>query len=145
MKKSKDISYKVKSELICGSSFQEVWKKAQLSYKKIKSRTKRKPYVKCKFFKKEKIFFDYYWIHLSHKSPKIRLARLKLFDCAIELIEKTIKKPTIKTNPNKKSELLYRFYGIIRMNEKFVVQIKEDQKKQNKFLMSVYENRKPPL
>lgn len=41
-------------------------------------------------------------------------------------------------NPNNSKEMLYRFYGTDANNEIFCVQIKENLKKKQKFLISVF-------
>jgi hypothetical protein len=127
--------WKVKTNLIKGTSYREIYKKSFNTFKLIKSRTKRKPHLRSKFFKR-KVFFDYFWKHLNQKPRRQRKERLKYFDCAIDLIENSLYKPTIKTNPNKLSESLYRFYGQTINKGKFVVQIKET--KDSLQLMSIF-------
>ncbi len=63
---------------------------------------------------------------------------MKYFACAVELIQKSRFEPKTKENPNKQNELLHRFFGITADNELFCVQIKEDKKKDQKFLISVF-------
>ena len=63
---------------------------------------------------------------------------MKYFGCAIELIQKSKFEPKSKENPNKQSEILHRFYGFTADNEIFCIQIKEDKRKDQKFLISVF-------
>jgi hypothetical protein len=63
---------------------------------------------------------------------------MKFFGCAIVLIKRSNFEPKSKENPNKPGEILHRFYGVTSENELFCVQIKEDKKKGQKFLISVY-------
>ena len=66
------------------------------------------------------------------------MRRLKYFACVIELIQKSRFAPTSKKNPNKSKEMLHRFYGLTADNELFCIQIKEDVKNKQKFLISVF-------
>lgn len=131
-------AYHTKASKFTGTDYHEVYKKAFDSYKKIKARSKRTPYVRSAYFKKDKIFISFFWEHLKQKSWKDRDRRLKYFDCAIELICHSNFEPITKENPNKPSELLHRFAGITRENDLFFVQIKEDRKTDKKWFMSVF-------
>jgi hypothetical protein len=62
---------------------------------------------------------------------------MKYFRAAIELIQNSKNEPEIKKNPNKPSEIFYRFAGLTAEREIFFVQIKENKKKQ-KFFMSCF-------
>lgn len=122
-----------------GSDFSEVNRKAHGLYQKLKKRTKRRPYIRSAYFNKEKIFLDIFWHHLFEKSNwGDRIRRLKYFSCAIVLITQSRFEPRTKENPNKKSELLHRFAGVTKDHELFYVQIKEDKRSGQKFLISVF-------
>jgi hypothetical protein len=132
-------AYKTKLKQLSGSSYKEVHKKAEDHFKKIQIKTKRRPYVRSAYFKKNKIFLGLFWSHLYNKTNlKDKIRRLKLFPCAVELIQKSTFEPTSKENPNKKSEILHRFGGITGNNELFYVQIKEDKRSGEKFLISTF-------
>jgi hypothetical protein len=45
------------------------------------------------YFKKEKIFFDYFWAHLKQKGPKERFKRLKFLRSALEVIQNSRNSP----------------------------------------------------
>ena len=133
------IPYEVKAGKLSGTSYEEVHKTVMLVYKKIKSRTKRKPYVRSAYFTKQKIFFDFFWVHLSEKkSRKVKTNRLRYFPCAIELVRKSMNKPISKENPNNTSEILHRFAGLTKDRELFFVQIRENKRTDRKYLMSVF-------
>ena len=124
---------------MAGTDFHEVCKKAERIYKPIKNRTKRKPYVRSAYFKKDKIFINLFWQHLfDKKNWRDRTRRLKYFNCALELIRHSKFEPKSKENPNKKSEILHRFAGVTCDNDLFFVQIKEDKKIGHKWLMSIF-------
>lgn len=131
--------YKTKAKIITGSDFHEVHQRAFGLYVEIKKKSKRRPYIRSVFFNKNKIFLDLFWHHLFEKKNwRDRVRRMKFFGCAIELIQKSRFQPKTKENPNKTSELLHRFYGVSADDQLFYVQIKEDKKKDQKFLISVF-------
>ena len=131
--------YHTKTTKLAGTDFREVHKKAFNLYQQIKKKTKRKPYVRSAYFKKDKIFLDLFWIHLfDKKNWRDRMRRLKYFPAAIELIRHTRFEPKSKENPNKSSEILHRFTGVTSENDLFFVQIKEDKKTSKKWLISVF-------
>lgn len=130
--------YKTTKNKIAGTSFHEVNKTAEQLFKLIKSRTKRTPYVRSKYFKKEKVFITLFWAHLFEKHEKDRMRRLKFFDCAIDLIKNSNFDPETRENFKKKDELLHRFCGITKNKEVFVVQIKENKRTKRKDLISIY-------
>lgn len=131
--------YKTKAKKFSGTEFREVHKPAFGLYTKIKKRTKRRTYVRSAYFKKEKIFLDLFWHHLFEKSNwRDRVRRMRYFGCAIEVIQNSSFKPNQTRNPNDYNEMLYRFYGADANGEVFCVQIKENLKKKQKFLISVF-------
>jgi len=132
------ILYRTKINKLSGTSYIEVRKEALIIFNKIKKKTKRKPYIRSAYFNKQKIFFDYFWIHLHQKNPRERFKRLKYFEAAIDLIKNSRNKPIFKQNPNKKTEIIYRFAGLIKNKEKFYVQIKENTRSKRKYLMSCF-------
>lgn len=130
--------YVTKYQAARGVHYKEVEKKALITFKDIKSRTKRTPYVKSKYFKSEKIFLNLFWSHLYQKHEKDRTRRLRFYDCAIDLIRNTALAPESRENFKQKDELLHRFYGRTKLNEKFIVQIKENKRTHRKDLISIY-------
>jgi len=132
------IAYQTKVKKIGATRYKEIWKKVRIYWSKVKRRTKRKPYVRSAYFNKQKIFFDFFWIHLSQKSPKQRRKRLQYFPCAVDLIKQSKNKPASKINPNKSTEILHRFAGLTKNKELFFVQIKENIKTDRKQLMSIF-------
>lgn len=133
------IPYQTKFSKLPGTSYKEVYKHAQSVFKKIKHRTKRKPYVRSKYFNKQKVFFDFYWIHLyQSKGDKERTKRLKYFLAAADLLENSRNEPISKENPNKRTEILHRFAGLTKEKDLFFVQIKENKRTGNKYFMSCF-------
>lgn len=130
------IPYKTKINENSGTNLGEVYKSAYRIFHDIENSTRRKPYIRSAYFKKEKIFLDYFWAHLKQKNPKERYKRLKLFAPTIDLIKNSKAQPTIKVNPNNKHEIFYRFAGQTKKTL-FIVQIKEDKNK-SKNLMSCF-------
>lgn len=132
------IPYQTKAEKLPGTSYKEVYKKARAIFAAIRSQTKRKPYVRSAYFHRQKIFFDFFWAHLSQKSIPERIRRLKYFEVAIEVIRKSRNHPESMQNPNKKTEILHRFAGLTKNKELFFVQIKEHKRTGRKQLMSIF-------
>lgn len=131
--------YQTKIRKLTGTDFREVYWKACGFYRQIKKRTKRRPYIRSIYFKKDKIFLELFWQHLFEKPNwRDRTRRLKYFPCAIELIQKSRFQPISKENPNKRSEILHRFTGITPNGYLFRIQIKEDKRTNQKWLISVY-------
>jgi len=132
-------AYKTKSRRLPGTHWHQVIEKAFGQYKIIKSKTKRRPYIRSAYFDKEKIFLGLFWHHLHEKTNiRDKTRRLKYFPCAIELVQNSKVKPATKINPNRQEELLHRFAGVTPEGEGFSVQIKEDNKSGQKWLISVF-------
>ncbi|OGH68028.1 MAG: hypothetical protein A3C15_00540 [Candidatus Magasanikbacteria bacterium RIFCSPHIGHO2_02_FULL_50_9b] len=132
-------AYKTKANKITGITWAEIGKKAMMHFKIIAARTKRRPYVRSAYFRKEKIFLELFWHHLYEKqNVRDKARRAKYFLCAIELIEHSRIAPTVKENPNRHGEMLYRFFGTAANGDAFVVQIKEVKRTGEKWLMSVF-------
>ncbi|SRR3989339_69095 len=136
--------YKTRTHKFHGTHFHVVHKQAFGLYTKIKKKSKRRTYIRSAYFDKEKVFLDLYWHHLFEKSNwRDRVRRMQYYGCAIELLENSHFAPNSTKDPNKPSEMLYRFYGTSADNELFCVQIKENLKKKQKFLISVYPTEGP--
>ena len=132
------IPYQTKIKKLSGTSYSEIKKEALVLFKQIKTKTKRRPYIRSAYFNKDKIFFDYFWTHLFQKNPKERMKRLKYFEAALEVIKKSRSHPTSEENPHKKGEMLHRFIGLTKDEELFYVQIKEDKRSGKKYFMSCF-------
>jgi len=130
--------YKVNCSTLPGSGFKEVHRHALIFYNRIKARTKRRPYVRCAYFRKSKIFLGIFWTHLFEKNWRDRTRRLKFFSAAIYLIRNSRFDPVSNENPNRKSEILHKFYGKTSDNKRFCVQIKENKRNSQKFFISVF-------
>ena len=131
--------YKTKAERLKGTNFHEVHKKAFCIYLKIKRKSKRIPYIKSAYFKKNKVFLTIFWQHLWDKEKwQDRMRRLKYYAAAIDLIQKNKFEPKSKENPNKNDEILHRFSGVTKDNYLFYVQIKENKKSSRKDFISVF-------
>ncbi len=131
-------AYQSKFRKLPGTNYKEVYPSASAIFKQIKSRTKRKPYIRSAYFNKEKVFLDYFWQHLRQKNLKDRTRRLKYYQGALDLIKNSKLEPTSKQNPDRSSEILHRFVGLTRNKEVFFVQISENKKTDQKYFMSVF-------
>ena len=114
--------YKTKTDKLTGTDFHEVNQKASVLYQKIKRKSKRRPYVRSTYFNKDKVFLGLFWQHLFDKPNwRDRVRRLKYFPCAIELIKNTKFEPISKENPNKQAEILHRFAGATKANDRELI------------------------
>lgn len=130
--------YKTKTHKLSGTHWPRLLKTAFGQYREIKSKSKRRPYVRSAYFDKQKVFLGLFWQHLHEKNLRDKARRVAYFPCAIELIQKTRYKPTSKENPNRKEEIVHRFAGSTPDNEIFFVQIKEDGRTNQKWFMSAF-------
>lgn len=131
--------YKTRAKKLAGTEFKEVHKRAFGFYQEIRRKSKRRPYIRSTYFKKDKIFLGLFWQHLYEKRHYVdQVRRMRFFVCGIELIRFTLYDPESKENPNKKSEILHRFARMANGNELFFVQIKEDKRTGEKFLISIF-------
>lgn len=118
-------------------TYSEVRNVALAEYRLKSKKTKRRTYIRAQYFHKEKIFLSIFWEHLYDKSPKERKQRLRYYKCALDLLEHSKVPPTRRINPNKETEILYRFLGEVQ-NELFAVQVKEDLNSGHKYFISVF-------
>lgn len=131
--------FQSKYSSIPGTSYSESVKQARHEYHIIQKRTpRRQPYVRSKYFTKDKIFINEFWKHLEQKSWGDRARRVKLFLCGIDLVRNNTYDPEFQQNPNKPQEVFYRFVGKTKEGELFYVQIKENKRTQRKDLMSIF-------
>lgn len=131
--------YKTKIRKLSGVHWHQVHEKAFDQYKSIRRKTKRRPYVRSPYFQKEKVFLQLFWNHLYEKTNiRDKTRRLKYFPCAIELIENSKVKPTTQVSKEEPNIHLHRFAGITPEGDNFFVQIKEERKRGQKWLMSVF-------
>jgi hypothetical protein len=114
-------------------------KKPLLSIKKSKNKANAvHTYVQL-IFNKEKIFLPLFWQHIWDKQKwQDRMRRLKYFKAALELIRFTRFDPISKQNPNHPEEILHRFAGATLKKGLFYVQIKENKKTKQKYLISIF-------
>lgn len=131
-------AYQSKFRKLPGTKYRQVYPVALNIFKQIKSKTKRKPYIRSAYFNKDKIFLDYFWQHLREKNLRDRTRRLKYYQCGLGLIRKSKIEPTSRQNPDRSSEILHRFVGLTKDKEIFFVQISENKKTDQKHFMSVF-------
>lgn len=134
--------YQTSTVPLTGTSYKEVYHKARDLYSTIRKRTKRRPYIRSAFFDKDKVFLQLFWNHLHEKlNFRDKTRRVKLFPCAVELIRESRFNPESKQNVDRPSEILHRFAGKTKTGQLFFVQIKEEKKTGEKWLVSVFEVR----
>lgn len=132
-------AYKSKFSPLSGSSVSELMKLARYEYHAIQKRTPRRvPYVRSKYFTKDKIFINNFWDHLNQKPPQDKVRRLKLYLCAIDTLRNSPLIPDSIQNPNNRGEMLHRFSATTKDGMSFSVQVKENKKTGRKDFMSVF-------
>ena len=132
-------AYQTKAKKIKGTDFREVRRKSFSIYQQIAKKTKRRPYVRSAYFGKDKIFLGLFWQHLFDKQKwQNRMRRLHYFEAGIELIRCSRINPQSKENPNKSNEILHRFFGLTADGCLFCVQIKENKRTGQKYLISIF-------
>lgn len=134
--------YKTKVGKLTGKDYPDLYKKAFNIYKQIKQRTKRKPYIRSVYFRKDKIFLELFWQHLHQKNWRDRKRRIRYYPCAIELIRHSHINSISTDNPNNPSEILHKFSGITPDKNIFYVQIRENKRNNQKHLMSIFPEQK---
>lgn len=135
--------YKSKAVLLVGSSYDEVLERARKEHKKIENVTKRQPYVRSTYFKKDKIFISTFWTHLMQKHRKDRMKRLKLYSAAIDLMRNSHCEPETIFKKGDLSTILHRFYGVTKDGVEYCVQVKQDKRSGRKDFMSVFDRKAP--
>lgn len=136
--------YHTKKYPLPGTSWNEVAPRARTLLRTIAHRTRRRPYIRSVYFNKQKIFFTYFWKHLSQKPFPEQLRRLKYLPCGLELIERSRLAPLSRDDTERPNELWHRFAGITPNNHIFYVQIKEFKRTGKKELMSIFPLQKIP-
>lgn len=129
--------FRSKFKKISGAEYKAIYKTAHSCYKQLVDNPRRNPYIRSRYFNKEKIFLDVFWIHLSQKRWNDRLRRLKYFICAIDLVKNSTVAPVSVVHEDPKA-VLYRFAGVSNCGGQFYVQIKHEKKSGRKWLMSIF-------
>ena len=132
------IPYQTKTTTLAGTSYSEVYRVARRCCSDIAHTTRRKPYVRSAYFRKEKVFLDLFWSHLHAKTPRDRFRRLKYYAAALDLLRHGRNPPAAKPNPNRLGEVLHRFAGLTKDRELFFVQVKESVRTHRKDFLSCF-------
>lgn len=132
------IPYQTKQPVIHGTRYESIRREALQIFSIVEKKTKRQPYIRSAYFKKQKVFLKLFWSHLFQKNPRDRVRRLRYLRAALDVIQYTKAEPFSQQNPHKKGELLYRFAGLTKEGELFYVQIKENKRTGHKYFMSCF-------
>jgi hypothetical protein len=130
--------YKSKYEPLPGSSYDEVIPRAHREHNAIRRRTKRQPYVRSRYFNKDKVFLNIFWNHLVQKRRGEQTARARLYLCAIDLLRNTPHSPDSIFSYENPNTVLHRFYGATNGDQLFYVQVRQNKKSGRKDFMSVF-------
>ena len=128
-------TYHSKHRQIPGTDYREVMKNARKEYVKVQKLTKRQPYVRSKYFSRDKVFITIFWNHLAQKRKGEQIVRAKLLLPAFDLLRNTPHEPESIVDSGR---MLHRFYGKTADGVEFAVQVKHDIKTGRKDFMSVF-------
>lgn len=132
------LAYKCRMHPLPGSSAEELTRLARKHYHQIQKRTPRRtPYVRAKYFQADKIFINNYWDHLKQKSRKERVARLRLYPCALEVLQQSTFPPVVTRLSISPHKSYFRFLGKTNTSN-FYVQVQVNNKSGRKDLMSAF-------
>lgn len=138
MAKKSQSPYRCKTKPFGGTQYVQIAPQARVAFKVHQKRTKRRPYIRSVYFNKEKIFFDFFWQHMSQKSLPDRARRLKYFSCALELLRECHHDPETFIDSAQSHIIRHRFVGIAPDGVEFFVQVKEDKRTNRKQLISIF-------
>jgi len=130
--------FKTKNKRLSGTRYEDVYDQAFGLYDKIKKLTKRRPYIRSTYFKKQKVFVEVFRQHLYQKNWRDRARRMRFFPAGIELIKESNLPPKSSDNPNSPNETLHKFTGKTADGCLFYVQIKENKRNGEKTLLSIF-------
>ena len=130
--------YKSKYGKLPGTSYDEVIRNAHKEHNVIRRRTKRQPYIRSRYFNKDKVFLNIFWSHLVQKRRGEQTARARFYLCAIDLLRNTPHAPDSIFSSGKPNEALHRFFGVSKAGELFYVQVRQNKKTGRKDFMSVF-------
>lgn len=131
--------YQSKYGQLPGTTLDRAFRAAHKYHDTIKNRNpRRRPYVRSRYFKKDKIFLTLFWGHLVEKNRKEQLRRVRLYKAAIDLVRNTVQNPITIQDSTQADIMLHRFYGVTRDGVNFCVQVKQNQRSGRKDLMSAF-------
>lgn len=121
------------------TSHKEVYSSARNEYHRIERRNSRRmPYVRSAYFKKEKVFINIFWEHVKQKNYGEQAERLKYYNPAIDLIVNAGQRDLVASHQIEVNVLLYRFEGKTQDGYIYFVQLKQNLRTGRKDFMSVF-------
>lgn len=137
-------AYRSKYSVLSGTSYQEIMAAARKEYHSVQKRTPRRvPYVRSKYFSKDKIFLNTFWEHLRQKHPSEQAKRLKYYRAALDLLRNTNQVFEPLFEHNNPEMVLHRFAGQTKDGLYFYVQVKSNLRTGRKDFMSVFPIKNP--
>jgi hypothetical protein len=107
-------------------------------FRTLQKRRKRRPYVRSAYFKKDKVFFDFFWVHLQTKALSDRARRLRYLPCALELLQESRQEPTTFVDAGEPETIRHQFTGTAGDGSPFAVIIKQERSSGKKYLLSLF-------
>jgi hypothetical protein len=132
-------AYRSKYGELSGTSYPEVMAAARREYHLTQKRTPRRvPYVRSRYFTKDKVFLNAFWDHLKQKHPSEQTKRLKFYLAALDLLRNTTYESDSVIEKNNPEVFLHRFSGQTQDGQYFYVQVKDNRRSGRKDFMSVF-------
>lgn len=129
--------YSCKTKAFWGHRYSDIMPQSRKVFRALQKKTKRQPYVRSMFFKKDKVFFDYFWTHLNEKSVHDRARRLKYLPCVLELLRISTCQPETFIKPQSNA-IYHQFEGKTEDDILFSVIVKQDRASGKKYLLSIF-------
>jgi hypothetical protein len=111
---------------------------ARKAFRALQKQTKRRPHIRSAYFKKDKLFFDFFWQHMQSKSVPDRARRLKYVPCALEILRQSRHDPITYVDKYQPGIIKHEFIGKATDGIIFSVIIQQDRKTGKKQLLSIY-------
>lgn len=123
---------------LSGHRYGDIMPQARRLFREIQKKTKRRPYIRSAYFRKDKIFFDYFWVHMNQKSAIDRARRLRYLPCALELMKESRNAPKTFVKITEPGIIHDQFIGIAGDGSAFSVVIKQERATGKKYLLSIF-------
>lgn len=130
--------FRCRSRPLTGHKYADIMPQIRQIFRALQRQTKRRTYVRSAFFKKDKIFFDYFWIHINQKLKHDRTRRLRFFACALELLRVSKNPPRTFIKKELPNVIYHEFLGQARDGSRFAVIIKQHRDSGKKYLLSLF-------
>ncbi len=135
---SQPSAYHCQSLPLGGHRYADIMPQARALFRALQKKTKRRPYIRSAYFKKDKVFFEYLWTHLNQKSLPDRARRLRYLPCALEVLQKSRQDPITFVDSQDPDTIRHQFSGVAGDGSRFAVIVKQERASGRKHLLSLF-------